>query len=480
MNENEPPDRSTADGRAAEIARIMESPRILLRVFYVGVLTIALIGQTQAAHHWLNWWLLFAAAAVLAVEVGGVAVLAYADARRQLKERALLARLVSAGIAAGSVAVNWLGHTTPGHPTLVAGFFAGMSALGYIVWLIDSEARRRDRLRITGDLAEAPPSYEWMLWLRHPVITSRARAIAKADASLGRYGSWDAAAQQLREERRNARLSAATKKHVAETAEDRRMGEIAALSVDFDTVAGKITAAVDYDRIAQIMIDKLGVGAPAAIGHGQPVAELTAGQGPVSGQRSAELTGRQPSALPPGQPVSGQTPGQPVSGQTPGQPVSRSAENPPVSRSAGQPVSGEPPGQPGQGSGVSGQPVSRSEVDDAVPVSAPPVSPSRSGSFAKDPYLAYQDSIQAVIAVAANWATVGVSTKATMDGADIGKGTALRVKYLIEAMADDQAMADFARTKLFSCYGWRLTADQCRSARTTLTGLTILDGEVAE
>src|SRR5262249_60794447 len=100
-----------------------------LFAFYAAVALIALAGQTGAAVEWLHWWPLFALAAVAAVEFGGIVLSAYADHRRRLGERAWAARALSAAVAAGAVAVNWLGH----HDRLQGGFFAGMSGLGYLV-----------------------------------------------------------------------------------------------------------------------------------------------------------------------------------------------------------------------------------------------------------------------------------------------------------------------------------------------------------
>jgi hypothetical protein len=52
--------------------------------FYAVVALIALAAQAGAAVRWLGWPLLFAVAAVAAVEFGGIALSAYADHRRRL------------------------------------------------------------------------------------------------------------------------------------------------------------------------------------------------------------------------------------------------------------------------------------------------------------------------------------------------------------------------------------------------------------
>jgi hypothetical protein len=93
------------------------------------------------------------------------------------------------------VAFNWLAHDDH----LLGGFFSGMSALGYLVWLTHTENQRRDRLRATGDLPPTTPAYEVLgHWLRHPWLTQRAKALAKTNPDLGLYGSLAAAREQIR------------------------------------------------------------------------------------------------------------------------------------------------------------------------------------------------------------------------------------------------------------------------------------------
>src|SRR5439155_6636034 len=107
--------------------------------------------------------------------------------------------LLSALIAAGAVAFNWIAHTNH----LLGAFFAGMSALGYLVWLMHTENQRRDRLRATGDLPPTTPAYEVIEhWLRHPVLTVRAKSLAKANPALGLYESLEAARPDIRRQRR--------------------------------------------------------------------------------------------------------------------------------------------------------------------------------------------------------------------------------------------------------------------------------------
>src|SRR6185312_5038567 len=148
----------------------------------------------------------FAAAipAVAALELGGIVVLANADVRRRLGERAIASRLLSVAIAAWAVAFNWLAHSNH----MLGAFYAGMSALGYAVWLMHTENQRRDRLRAKGDLPPTTPAYElWSHWLRHPLLTMRAKSLAKANPRLGLYDSISAAKAEVKRERRTAAIS---------------------------------------------------------------------------------------------------------------------------------------------------------------------------------------------------------------------------------------------------------------------------------
>ena len=155
-------------------------------LFYCGVLLTAEIGSSLAAVHWLGWPLIFAVPVILLGELAGVYLLQIADQRRRLGEQAYAARLLSAVVAGGMVALNWFGHPDN---LLQAGLFAGASALGYGVWVIRSGGRRRDQLRADGRLGEAPPTYGLWRWIRRPFATAEARQIAQQFPDLGLYGS---------------------------------------------------------------------------------------------------------------------------------------------------------------------------------------------------------------------------------------------------------------------------------------------------
>jgi hypothetical protein len=225
---------------------------VLGAAFYVVVAGVALAGQALAAVHWLNWHWLPALAAVSALELGGIALAARADFRRRLNETAAASRLMSAAVAAFAVVFNWLGHGDH----LQGGFFAGMSALGYGVWLVNAGDRRRDQLRAEQKLPPTAPSYGLVQWLRHPWITQRARTLALVNPDLGLYGSLDAAKAQARAERRTAAIAEILNRML--TADrDALYAELAVTTYDLDEIAVRVAATADYDGLAARIAEHL-------------------------------------------------------------------------------------------------------------------------------------------------------------------------------------------------------------------------------
>jgi hypothetical protein len=263
----------------------------VIKLFYGVVLLVSLAGAGQGATGWLNWWAPLAYLAVGAVELGGVALSVHADRRRRLGERAAPARLMSAAVAAGAVAVNYFGHS--GGP---AYFFAGMSALGYSVWLIDSSAARRDALRAAGKLEGTAPAYGVWQWVRHPAHTARARHLALRSPALGKFGSLTAAGEQVRAERRAAAISSALRTRIAAHV-DPTMATIAVNTYDLDTIAARLAAGADYAGLTALLADELmptklhtptAVSTPARV---QPVSTATAHDVAVS---EAAMRGEHP------------------------------------------------------------------------------------------------------------------------------------------------------------------------------------------
>jgi hypothetical protein len=218
---------------------------VLGAAFYTVVAAVALAGQAIAAVHWLDWHWLPALAAVSALELGGIALAARADFRRRLNESAIASRLLSAAVAVFAVVFNWLGHDDH----LQGGFFAGMSALGYGVWLINAGDRRRDQLRAERKLPPTAPSYGLVQWLRQPWITRGARLAALKNPSLGLFESLDAARAAVRVERRNAALAEVLNRMLTKD-RDALYAQLAVNSYDLNEIAVRVAATADYDGLA--------------------------------------------------------------------------------------------------------------------------------------------------------------------------------------------------------------------------------------
>lgn len=217
--------------------------------FYVSVAAVALAGQALAAVDWLHWPLWLAVPAVAVLELGGIALAARADYRRRLGERAVWARALSAAVALFAVVFNWAGHADH----LAGGFFAGMSALGYAVWLINAGDRRRDQLRAEGKLPPTPPAYEAWHWVRHPLVTARARSLAKANTTLGLYGSLDAAREEIATERRTKAIAKILRRRFEKGA----AADLAVHTYDLDKIARGLADAADYTALTDLIAAEL-------------------------------------------------------------------------------------------------------------------------------------------------------------------------------------------------------------------------------
>ncbi|QDY11196.1 hypothetical protein FJK98_32020 [Micromonospora sp. HM134] len=242
----------TRDDLDADVLHALRRATRTRQAFYVLVLAVALIGQVTGAAQALGIPLAVAVPAVATLELGGVVVMADADVRRRLGERALASRLLSAAIAAAAVTFNWTAH--PDH--LLGGFYAGMSALGYLVWLIHAGNQRRDRLRATGNLPPTPPAYELVgHWIRHPALTLRARTIAKADG-LDLYESLTEARTAIDREYRNTAIARLLQRKIRANL-DPTTADIAVRVYDLDEIADRLTAAADYHGLTTLLATDL-------------------------------------------------------------------------------------------------------------------------------------------------------------------------------------------------------------------------------
>jgi hypothetical protein len=277
----------------ADLRRALRLTSAMRQCFYLVVLLVALAGQVSGAVHALHVTVVAAVPAVTGLELGGVVVLANADVRRRLGEQAVASRLLSALIAAGAVAFNWLAHGNH----LLGGFFAGMSALGYLVWLMHTENQRRDRLRATGALPPTTPGYEVVQhWLAHPLLTLRAKSLAKANPGLGLYSSLSAARDEMRRERRQRAISTVLHRKIRAVV-DPVTADIAVAVYDLDEIAARLAAGADYDTLTALIGADL---APARLAADQPGgnpppapprdAAATAPTGPLPAPRPAPPT----------------------------------------------------------------------------------------------------------------------------------------------------------------------------------------------
>ncbi|MFG3645082.1 hypothetical protein ACGF3C_32890 [Micromonospora sp. NPDC047762] len=232
----------------ADLATAVRHATWIRQTFYVLVLLVALVGQVTGAVETLGVPLVVAVPSVAALELGGVVVMANADVRRRLGERAIGSRLLSAAIAVGAVTFNGAAH--PAH--LAGGFYAGMSALGYLVWLMHAGNQRRDRLRVTGGLPPTPPAYEaFGHWICHPVVTSRARSIAKADG-LDLYESLTAARTAIARRRRDAVIAKVLYRKIR-AGVDPTTADIAVHVYDLDEIAARLAATADYNGLTRLL-----------------------------------------------------------------------------------------------------------------------------------------------------------------------------------------------------------------------------------
>ena len=253
----------------ADLQKTVRRTSYMRQLFYFVVLLVALAGQVSGAVEALGIPLIWAIPAVGALELGGIVVLANADVRRRLGEKATASRILSVAIAAFAVAFNWMAHSNK----LLAGFFAGMSALGYLVWLMHTENQRRDRLRAKGDLPPTTPAYEMVgHWVRHPWLTLRAKNLAKADTRLGLYTSIAAAKAEKRKELRTAAIAKVLHRKIR-SAVDPTTADIAVAVYDLDEIALRLADGADYDGLTSLIAADLAPARLAAM-TGNPAAAL--------------------------------------------------------------------------------------------------------------------------------------------------------------------------------------------------------------
>lgn len=246
-------------------------PRKLLTAFYAVNASIALYGQTQGIVRWLGIHevtapvlqvslsaQLIALVPAAAVELLAAVLFAFADWRRTARqESALAARTLGVLVSIAVAALNYAGHSAPDEVGQRA-LFVGASLAAFSVWVLQSNARRRDKQYETGKRRVAPPEYGIVQWLTHPKETWRARQLAMAGQAESLTDSLELATQQLREEEKRQELVDAIKARIAKDmpAYD---AKVALGSLNVDSIADKLASQADNDGVVNRLAAELAV-----------------------------------------------------------------------------------------------------------------------------------------------------------------------------------------------------------------------------
>ncbi len=217
-----------------------DSVQLTINLFYLVGLGVVGTGQVTGLYDRLG---LLSVGAALIIELGGVTFARIADFRRRLGEKAIAARLLSAAFAALSVGVNWFCHI--GGDPLIAYILACLSGLLYVVFLINSEFRRRDELRRKRKLPPSLPAYGWN-WITRPRLTRRAADMFRRDPRLGLYGSLDKAIEERRTADRRQAMHGVAKARMTKALGPHETALIMSVT-DPDEFAQKLTAQVNVD-----------------------------------------------------------------------------------------------------------------------------------------------------------------------------------------------------------------------------------------
>lgn len=238
------------------------APDKLLGVFYAVMAATALVGQVSGMQQWVvghtawampvtHWSIpseVIALAPATGFELMGAVLLAFADWRRGLGESALAVRVLSVLVAAGVAAINYAGHDHAGQRVV----FVGASTVAYLVYLLRSEARRRDKARDNDKTRHTAPQYGLVQWLRNPQVTGRARALAQADAGLSRSLSLQQAQQQLAAERKHRAIAKALRARLRSDV-DKKTAAIALATYDLEGIGARIAAEVNESAMADLL-----------------------------------------------------------------------------------------------------------------------------------------------------------------------------------------------------------------------------------
>jgi len=224
--------------------------------FYATAATAALVGQVWAGVTHIPWpeegfspflKIALVTPAVAVIELGGVATAALADLRRRKGEQAYAYRAMSLFAAIVALVFNVVGHWRPEERFLAFGF-GGLSAFAYVLWLIHSSARRRDALRVAGQMANTGPVYGVVQWAREPRVTWLARSLA-LEHGYGLYESLRAAREQMRNKARRDAIAGTVAEYIRSEHQDERLAKIAETTYDPDRLAGMLEERINYEVV---------------------------------------------------------------------------------------------------------------------------------------------------------------------------------------------------------------------------------------
>lgn len=228
-------------------------------VFYLAVALVAAAGQVSAALHWSGWHLLGVIPLVAVLEFGGVVMAARADERRRMGERAYAALAIATAVAAMAATINYTGHLAVGQ-TIAAWVFAGMTVLGYAIWLVDTGYRRRDAMREAGKMRLGRPAYGWR-WVK-PRITLLALEIWRRDQDrLRRQRQAPEAGISVDESWALARLARVVKREMRQGGNSGGYDELSLILYDSGQVAEHARAMVDHQALARRIAERVSVDA---------------------------------------------------------------------------------------------------------------------------------------------------------------------------------------------------------------------------
>jgi hypothetical protein len=224
--------------------------------FYATAATAALVGQVWAGVTHIPWpdegfstflKIALVTPAVAVIELGGVATAALADLRRRKGEQAYAYRAMSLFAAIVALVFNVVGHWRPEERFLAFGF-GGLSAFAYVLWLIHSSARRRDALRVSGQMANTGPVYGVVQWMREPRLTWQARSLA-IEHGYGMFESIRAARDHVRNAARRNAIAGTVAEYIRSEHQDERLAKIAETTYDADRLAGMLEERINYEVV---------------------------------------------------------------------------------------------------------------------------------------------------------------------------------------------------------------------------------------